>query len=249
MSRIQGSQDSLAEATRERGAFSGHGKAKGIAGYVPPADEARAGEFLAAPGDVTVVNPQEHGFKNIKIGMAWDNVNTKGEVRDATKKLVAAATGHGGVDLDLGCLYELKSGERGAIQAFGERFGNFAEAPFITLSGDERTGDAPGDNEYLVVNGQRWPDIKRVLLYAYIYKGAPDWSNVRPDVQVRVPGEPALHIMPAAHDGKLAVCAVASLENVRDGIRLTNHTEYFVGHAEMDRAFGYGLAWEDGRKA
>jgi tellurite resistance protein TerA len=65
---------------------------------------------------------------------------------------------------------------------------------------------------------------------------------------VQVPGEPDMTIVPAAHDGKLAVCAVASLENVRDGIKMTNHTEYFAGHAEMDRAFGYGILWHDGRK-
>jgi tellurite resistance protein TerA len=249
MSRIQTSIDSLTEATRERGEFSGHGDAVGIAGYIPPVEGEHSAEFLADPGDMTVVNPQEHGFRNIGIAMTWQNTDSAGEVRNIAQKLVAEATGHGGVDLDLGCLYELQSGERGAIQAFGKLFGKFEDKPYITLSGDDRTGNAQGVDEFLVLNGQKWPEIKRVLLYAYIYSGAPDWSAVHPKIEIRVPGEPPLKLAPKAHDGKLAVCAIASLENIRNGIKLTNHTEYFSGHPEMDRAFGYGIRWEDGLKS
>ena len=56
-------------------------------------------------------------------------------------------------------------------------------------------------------------------------------------------------VTPDAHMDELAVCAIAMMENVRGGIRLTNHTEYFPGHNEMDRAFGFGLQWADGQKA
>jgi tellurite resistance protein TerA len=52
-----------------------------------------------------------------------------------------------------------------------------------------------------------------------------------------------------SHHKNLGICAIAGLENVRNGIKLTNHTEYFPGHAEMDRAFGYGLEWDNGTKA
>lgn len=247
MTRTKGSQDSLSEANRSRGRFSGHGGAKGIAGHVSDAAADLDGA-ITTTGDVAVVNPHEHGFEPIRIAMQWDNVNSKGEKRSLVKKLVAKSTGKPGVDLDLGCLYELQTGERGAIQAFGKHFGNFEQGPFITLSGDERTGDTPGDDEYLIVNGRHWPDIKRILLYVYIYAGVSDWSTVRPVIYIRVPGEDPLRVCPAVGDGKLAVCAVATLENVRNGIRLTGHAEFFAGHAEMDRAFGFGIEWEDGAK-
>ena len=137
-------------------------------------------------------------------------------------------------------------------------------APGVKQKGDAKTARSLGKYAIKVVPAERLkkPDwirvrapssprfyeIKRILLYAYIYLGVSDWSNVHPRIHVLVPGEPALNIVPAAHDGKLAVCAVASLENVRDGIRLTNHTEYFAGHPEMDRAFGDGIVWDDGSK-
>jgi tellurite resistance protein TerA len=47
---------------------------------------------------------------------------------------------------------------------------------------------------------------------------------------------------------ELSLCALAELENVRGGMKLKSHTEYYPGHAEMDRAFGYGLHWSDGAK-
>lgn len=250
MSQPLSSLDSLADASRYRASFSGHGNAKGAAGSIPEGETGPDG-FLTAPGDFAIVNPHEHGFRPIRIGMAWENLTSSGEKRSTVKKLAAQAVPqiNGGIDLDLGCLYELQTGERGAIQAFGDRYGNFDEKPFITLSGDERTGDASGEDELLIVNGQKWPEIKRLLLYAYIYGGTPDWSIAKPLVKVRIAAEPDVMIIPEAGDSSLTVCAVASLENVRNGIRITNHTEYFAGHAEMDRAFGFGLSWENGAKS
>jgi tellurite resistance protein TerA len=153
-----------------------------------------------------------------------------------------------GVDLDLGCLYELQDGTRGAIQAFGEKFGAYERAPFIKLSGDERTGNAKGMDEAIFVNGACWDQIKRLMIYIYIYDGAPRWSEIKPQVVLDVPGENDLIVTLGAHNDALALCAVGGIENVRGGIKLTNYTEYFPGHFEMDRAFGFGLDWADGKK-
>jgi tellurite resistance protein TerA len=153
-----------------------------------------------------------------------------------------------GVDLDVGCLYELQDGTRGAVQAFGEKFGDFEQPPYMALSGDERTGEAKGYDEYVQINGAHWDKIKRVLVYFYIYSGVPNWAEINPKIILDVPGEEDLVVALGAHNDALAVCAVGGLENVRNGIKLTNYTEYFPGHAEMDRAFGFGLEWADGKK-
>ena len=55
-------------------------------------------------------------------------------------------------------------------------------------------------------------------------------------------------VTPSTHHSELEICAIAEIENIRNGMKLTNHSEYFPGHAEMDRAFGYGLEWDDGEK-
>ena len=41
-----------------------------------------------------------------------------------------------GIDLDLGCLFELKDGNKGAVQALGNAFGCLNRPPFIALDGE-----------------------------------------------------------------------------------------------------------------
>jgi tellurite resistance protein TerA len=248
MTRDTLSQDSLREANRWRSRFSGHGNAAGAAGY-RAADDGLPGQFLSEAGATASIDPPAGGFEDIVIGAAWDN--TRGQDANALEKLAQKALGKG-VDLDLGCLYELQDGTRGAVQGFGDIFGAYDEPPYILLDRDERTGDRPGDDERLVINGGAWGRLKSVLLYVYIYEGAADWAAVRPQIHVDVPGEAPLvitpHVAAGAYPVDTSVCVVAQLENVRGGIRLTHFSEYFASHPAMDRAFGYGLVWEDGSK-
>lgn len=239
------SLDSLTKATQSRAKFSGHRAALGAAGYRQASDHPENCEFLGAPGEFVAINPQEDNFETIHIGAAWDNI--KLQKGGFFSKLLKKAKG-AGVDLDVGCLYEMADGTRGALQAFGKKFGDFNAPPYIALSEDERTGCAEGDDEYLLVNGAHWNDIKRILVYIYIYKGAARWSEINPQIVVDIPGENDLYVTLKAHDDTLDLCAVAEIENIRGGIKLTNCTEFFPGHEEMDRAFGYGLDWADGKK-
>ncbi len=239
------STDSLADATRSRAEFSGHGGSLGAAGQREVSFDPDNSEFLREPGQSIAVSPGAEGFESVLIGVEWDNVQA--EQSGFFGKMLKKATKQG-VDLDIGCLYELEDGSRGAIQAFGEKFGNFEEPPYMALSGDERTGDAEGNDEYILINGAHWDKIKRILVYIYIYDGAPNWQQINPHIIIDVPGEDDLVVTLGAHDDSLALCAVGGLENVRGGIMLTNYTEYFPGHDEMDRAFGFGLDWDDGKK-
>lgn len=239
------SADSLIDATRSRASFSGHGAALGAAGKREVSFDPENCEFLREPGQSIAVSPGPEGFESILIGVEWDNILV--EQSGFFGKLLKKATSTG-VDLDIGCLYELKDGTRGAIQAFGEKFGHFDEPPYIALSGDERTGDAEGHDEYILVNGMHWNEIQRLLVYIYIYDGAPSWAQINPKIILDVPGEDDLVVTLGAYNDALSLCAVGGLENVRGGIKLTNYTEYFPGHAEMDRAFGFGLEWSDGKK-
>jgi tellurite resistance protein TerA len=238
--------ESLASASRSVVDFSGHGNSLGAAGYRVSSDHPENCEFLSEPGQSISITPGSNGFEEIVIGLAWDPI-----VENSKKTLVGKLLKKKakiGVDLDIGCFYELKDGTRGVLQAFGNKYGNLHDRPFISLSGDERTGETEGHDEFLLINGQKWDEIKRVLVYIYIYQGAQSWSEVKPQVVIDVPGENDLYVTLNAYDDALCLCAVGELESVRGGIRLTNRTEYFPGHEEMDRAFGFGLNWADGQK-
>ncbi len=239
------SQSSLAEASRYRAKFSGHGNSKGAAGKRVISFDPENALRLSVPGQNIAINVSKAGFEDFTIGAKWDQATMRR--RDILGSLLKLNKTYD-IDLDIGCLYELQDGQRGAIQAFGEKWGAYDTAPFIKLSGDEREGDEEGFDEYLTVNGQHWPDIKRILVYLYIYDGASNWAQINPHVYVDVPGEDDLAVTLSDHDNVLDLCAIGLLENVRGSIKLTNISEYFPGHEEMDRAFGFGIEWAQGHK-
>jgi tellurite resistance protein TerA len=242
----KGSAASILEADRDRAVKSRYG-GMGAAGFISPDDSSQMGTFLSGAGEVAIVNPIDGGLPDFHIGMAWDNVaveRQKGFIQKFLKKKILRR----GIDLDLGCLFTLKNGTRGGLQAFGQDHGAYDSEPFIFLSGDERKGDKQGPDETILVNGSRWSEIEKILIYVYIYDGAQNWASVRPQIQVRVPNEQPMIVTLNAQKKHMALCAVAGIENIRGGIKMTSYLEYFPGHAEMDRAFGYGLEWEAGRK-
>lgn len=242
---IKNSVTSLDSANRSRASFSGHGHAKGAAGYIDPNDQDLNVDFLGRRGDALSISPEKGGFGDIRIAAAWDNQ----QVADTSllgklfKKVKPV-----NIDLDLGILYELHDGRRGAIQAFGNDMGHYSEFPYLSLSGDERTGNSAGDDEFIHLNGKEWPKFKRLLIYVYIYQGAMDWAQVKPQIHIRIPDQKPMVVTLSSHMKGLGLCTIAGIENIRDGLKITNYTEYFPGHAEMDRAFGVGLEWEGGEK-
>lgn len=234
----------LNDANRERAEFSGHGDAKGAAGVTAAPNDPRNSENLNMPGLSIAVTPPKTGFEFINVGVAWSNA----KIREAglLGKIISTATNQG-VDLDIGCLYEMADGARGAIQAFSDgKFGAIDQPPYMKLLRDDKKGNRRGFNEQISISAKHWDQIKRVLVYVYIYDGAPNWAALNPRVVLDVPGDDDLFVTLSTHNDKLPLCAVGGLENVRGGIKLTNYTEYFPGHAEMDRAFGFGLEWGDG---
>jgi len=243
--QIKNSAGSIESANRSRVNFSGHGTSLGAAGYIDPNDQDLNVDFLGRRNDSLSVSPPPEGFGSIRIAAAWDNqmVKDKSFLGKLLKKQKVAD-----IDLDLGILYELKDGTKGAIQAFGETLGNYNAAPYLSLSGDERTGASRGDDEFIHLNGKEWSQFKRILIYVYIYRGALDWAQVKPQIHLHIPNEKQMVVTLSSHHKDLGLCAIAGIDNIRDGMKITNYTEYFPGHAEMDRAFGFGIEWTGGEK-
>ncbi|MBQ7199555.1 MAG: TerD domain-containing protein [Selenomonadaceae bacterium] len=155
--------------------------------------------------------------------------------------------GSKGIDLDLCCLYELKDGEIGAVQALGNLFGNLYFPPYIELDGDDRTGNNAA-GETMRINGQHVKDIRRVLIYTFIYEGAANWEEARGVVTVTCPGSPQLIVRMDDYGSKLHTCAVALLENVGGALSVEKVVQFFRDSKEMDDAFDWGLNWTVGRK-
>ena len=151
------------------------------------------------------------------------------------------------IDLDLGCLFELKDGNKSVVQALGNTFGDYSNSPYIALDADDRTGTRT-EGENLRINGQHWDAIQRVLVYAFIYEGTPNWAEANALITLKTPGQPDIEIRLDSARNNLPMCAIAMLENQGGSVRITKLVDYYRGHIDVDKAHHWGLDWVRGRK-
>lgn len=153
------------------------------------------------------------------------------------------------IDLDLGCLYELKDGQKSLLQALGKSFGNFYTTPYIHLGEDDLNGDK---GETLRINGDKVAEFKRILVYAYIYKGIAKWSEANGVVKIKLPDvidQADIEVKLEKPSDDIEVCAIALFENFDDKtFKVRKNEEYFGVQSEMDEAFNWGLQWTPGSK-
>ncbi|MDS4021361.1 MAG: TerD family protein [Candidatus Competibacter sp.] len=181
------------------------------------------------------------GFGEIVVNLNWNQGGGGG------KGFFGRLTGGRKIDLDLGCLFKLRDGRGGAVQALGDTFGSLQQPPYIQLMGDDRSG-ASAEGEFLHINGQQWNELDRVLLFAMIYEGAPNWAETDAVVTLKAPDQPTLEIRLDSHRNDQRMCALAMLENQGGNLKVTKLVEYFLDHRYMDQAYGFGLRWVAGSK-
>lgn len=192
------------------------------------------------------INLQKSNTQSIGEVLVNLNWNQQGGKSNGFFSTLLGKTNH--VDLDLGCLYELKTGEKGCVQALGNAFGSFKYAPYMELDGDDRTG-AVASGENLRINGNEISDIKRVLVYSFIYEGVANWAQADGVVTLKYSAGPDVEVKLNEHRNGKIMCAIAMIENVNnETFKVQRLVEYFNGHQEMDRAYGWGMNWVAGSK-
>jgi len=152
-----------------------------------------------------------------------------------------------GIDLDLGCLWELRDGSRGVVQALGNTFGAIDDPPYVQLDKDDRSGTAT-DGENLFVSGRHSAEIKRLAVFAFIYEGVQQWSQADGVVTIHPPeGAPVTIPLDERGDGS-PMCAVCVITGHSGGFTIERRVQYVSGHIELDNLFGWNLTWRAGRK-
>ena len=92
-------------------------------------------------------------------------------------------------------------------------------------------------------------EIKRVLVYTFIYEGAAKWREVDGIVTVKCPGSQDIIVKMDEYNSNYKMCAIAMIENVADEtFSVEKVVQFFNGHREMDAYFNWGLNWVAGRK-
>lgn len=180
-------------------------------------------------------------YTNVSINLKWDQGKKSGGLFSSLFGAENQA-----IDLDLGCLYEMKDGQKGCVQALGNLFGSLTDFPYMQLAGDDRTGES-ADGEFLTINGRKWDKVKRVLVYTFIYEGVSAWSKANGKVHLKSDVTEIDITLDNSHDGQ-NMCAIALIENINNEMKITKLNDYFAGHEQMDRQHSWGLNWVPGRK-
>jgi tellurite resistance protein TerA len=206
------------------------------------------------------------GFGRIHVNLNWNRsgmasappaqapqkTGLLGRLSGVVNDAMANKRRSGGIDLDLGCMFELSDGRKGLVQALGNAWGEYERAPFIKLDADDRTG-ASTNGENLFINGDQFAQIRRAIIFTFIYEGVPNWSATDGVVTIAVPNQAPIEVR-LDGGGNQMMCAIAMIENLGGQLQVTKMTDYFEqqgqtsAHEMMDRRFNFGLRWKTGRK-
>lgn len=184
---------------------------------------------------------KQDSFGLIKINLNWN------QGKDASGSFLSNLFNKRAVDLDLGAFIKFQDGTKTVVQALGNTFGRLYAKPFVELMGDDRTGMV-ADGEWLHINGDKWKEIREILIYTFIYNGAASWDKTDGVVILYIPQQPPIETRLTEGTNRHNMCAIARLVNENGTIHVERINRYFKDHKEMDRALGWGFRWVHGSK-
>lgn len=162
------------------------------------------------------------------------------------------------IDLDLGCFYEMRDGSkmlidgvqfshgRGGNRDQQTRQGCYTKAPYIWHYGDVRSG---GSGETISVNPVGVNEIKRIIVYTFIYDGVARWAETDAVVKVTVPGVETVEVKMGQQNSDKKFCAIAQLDfNGDNSITVKKLVTFHNTHTDCDRAYGWGFNYTVGSK-
>lgn len=160
------------------------------------------------------------------------------------------------MDLDLGCFYELRSGNKRLIDGLqfshgGTRDqktnqGSYEHHPYIWHTGDDRTG---GSGETILVNPKGINEIKRMTIYTFIFEGATKWSETNAVVKVHVPGQEDVIVEMGLQSENKRFCAIAELTFDGDNsITVKKLITFHDSHSKCDAVYNWGFKYNVGTK-
>ncbi|MDR1895190.1 MAG: stress protein [Prevotellaceae bacterium] len=188
--------------------------------------------------------------KEIVINLNW--TQKKGLWASLTKSASA-------IDLDLGCFYELRDGKktvidgvqfskgRGGAKNQLTRQGCYTDRPWIWHTGDDRSGAGNGEN--ILVNPQGLANLKRIIVYCFIYEGVAKWAESNAVVTVKVSGNPDIVVEMGKQSDDRTFCAIAEiLFEGNSSITVKKLVTFHTGHSDCDKIYNWGLKWSAGSK-
>ncbi|MGY1815368.1 TerD family protein [Blastococcus sp. SYSU D00820] len=183
----------------------------------------------------------------LRVNLNWNARPAQQQGGGFFRKLAGAAQGN--IDLDLACLYEFADGSKGVVQALGNSFASRnAGRPIITLDGDDRSGtNTTGEN--LRIDLSRLPEIRRILVFTFIYEGVPNWAAADGVVTLYPSAGAPIEVRLDESHPDARMCAIALLTNSGNDLTVNREIRYIPGgHRLLDQAYGWGMQWTAGSK-
>ncbi|MET7424885.1 hypothetical protein [Dactylosporangium sp. NPDC005555] len=178
----------------------------------------------------------------LRVNLNWAQPAAKGGLFSRKPK---------GIDLDLGCLYEYSDGSKGVVQALGDSLRDvhtLGRDPICRLDGDDRSGTSTG-GENLFVDLRYAANIRRILVFAFIYEGTPNWAAAQAVVTLFPVAGPQLEIHLDEPDPAAMMCAIAMIEGNGADVSVRREVRYVRGGQRLlDETYGWGMRWAAGRK-
>ncbi|AEC16848.1 stress protein [Gallibacterium anatis] len=207
---------------------------------------------LDKKGDSHKIDLTKISDQKITINLNWNAQQNKG-------LFSSLFGGNKEIDLDLGCYFELKNGMSSVID--GVQFskgrggprdrltkqGCYTQAPWIWHCGDDRSG-ANSEGENILVNPKGIPDLKRIIVYCFIYDGVAKWSESDAIVTVEVPNYPPVVVEMGKQTDNRSFCAIASIEFNNNQMSIRKEVTFHAGHRDCDEYYHWGFKWEAGGK-
>lgn len=164
------------------------------------------------------------------------------------------------VDLDLGCFYELRDGKKMLIDGLqfsrgrgGNRHqvtlqGCYDQKPYIWHKGDDR-GTGASSGETILINPKGVNEIKRIIVYTFIFEGVANWAATNAVVTVKVPGNEDVIVEMGHQTSEKKFCAIAELNFAGDNsITVKKLVTFHERHSDCDRHYGWGFKYSFGSK-
>lgn len=197
--------------------------------------------------------------KEITINLNWTQEKQEEKSSGLFSSLKKMFSGSDGIDLDLGCFYELRNGTKmvidgiqfahgqGGSRTQSSKQGRYTGQPWIWHSGDDRSG--AGDGENILLNPSGISDLKRLTVYCFIYKGVANWAQTNAIASIKVPGNPDIVVEMGQQMSNKMMCALAEINfDGSEGITVKKLVSFHNGHADCDKSYNWGLQWTAGSK-
>lgn len=163
------------------------------------------------------------------------------------------------IDLDLGIYWELTDGTAGMIDGLQfskgrggarnqlSRQGRYTDLPWVWHCGDDRSGSSEG-GENILVNPKGIQDLRRLVVYCFIYDGVANWAQSDAVVTVKVPNQPEIVVEMGKQSDQRTFCAIASIDFIGSQMSVRKDINFFRGHAECSQYYNWGFEFSAGSK-